>query len=70
MQLVTLQLTPDEVASFKVFREHQDDILQIVRILEVVKNGSATLNFNPQGILMNIEVKQQVYKREKFDKIL
>ena len=54
--LTSIELSPDEVDSFKTFRQYQDNIVKLLnsRIFDI-KNGSAVIHFDGDGNVRIIE---------------
>ena len=53
---ITIFLTPPEVALFKDFQQyHQTFTLMCQKGVFSIKNGSATIHFDPQGTIKKIE---------------
>jgi hypothetical protein len=63
--LITVQLTNEDAKLFKLFRKHQDVFTDMVNAgLFNVKNGSATLDFSPQGHMMDIRTSVVTFRRK------
>ncbi len=62
-QFVRVDLLPEEIELFKLFREYQD-IFKIIASKEI-KGGSIEIHFDKQGNLMKIEKKETLYQRGK-----
>lgn len=60
-----IYLSEEETALFLLLRKHQDFISTVIKAgVQDIKRGEATLRFNHEGVLMDIEVRQSVYKRK------
>lgn len=64
--MINVKLTKKDAEQFKKFMEYYDifGVLVSSGIFEL-KNTSATLNFNNDGVLMDIDTETKVYKRSK-----
>lgn len=64
MELIKVELTPEDALMFKKFQEHYADfaILYSSGVFNV-KNGHAVLNFDSNGTLVTIEFKILSYKK-------
>ena len=66
---MTLTLNQEEAEAFLLFRKHQDFIMSLISAqIQDIKNGSATLNFNPQGSLMNVQITYLSFQRKNLTK--
>jgi len=65
-KVVNIELTEADAAAFREFIK----VREVVEIMSnagifALKNGKAVLNFNGNGVLEGIEVRQSAYKRGK-----
>ena len=62
--MTIIKLTDKEAKMFVAFRKYQELFEAMIesKVPELV-NGQAVLNFNSDGTLMDIELKQKVYRR-------
>lgn len=62
--MIVLELTDPEALAFRLFREHQDTFVEMLRggVFDV-KNGVAVLNFDQAGVLTEIRKNVVTYKR-------
>lgn len=55
---MTIELTDEDAKLFVLFRKHQDLIQTLLDArIQGVKGGQAILHFNPDGKLMEVELK-------------
>lgn len=61
--MTKIELTPEEVELFKLFRKHQDEFIVLVNhnVFEI-KNGSAELHFDSNGNLASINAHVKVWR--------
>lgn len=64
--MTTIELTDEEAESFKAWREHQDtfDALLSAGVF-AIKNGSAHLTLNRDGVLVSIRTEIELWRRKK-----
>lgn len=64
VEMVRLDLPVREAALFVQFQKHHDKIMTLLEsgILDL-KNGTATLAFNNDGVLTNIETTKIAFRR-------
>lgn len=64
--MTAIELTDEEAESFKAWREHQDTFgsLLIAGVF-AIKNGSAHLMFNRDGVLVSIRTEIEPWRRKK-----
>ena len=61
-----VEMSATDAEAFLVFRRYESTIKTLIdRGALDVKNGSVTLSFNSDGILMDIDISQKIYKRGK-----
>lgn len=64
LQTTPVFLTPEDITAFRLFREYQDrlELLQKCGFFGV-KNGQATVSFNADGVITDIELRQRTFRR-------
>jgi hypothetical protein len=64
--LITVQLTPEDAELFVLFRRYQDKFKDMIEAkMFEIRNGSATIDFSPQGHMMDIKFNVVAFKRNK-----
>lgn len=66
MNEIPVFMSASEVERFKLFMRHYNVFQELLeaKVFEV-KNGSATMDFNQEGDLMDIKINVVAYKRKK-----
>jgi len=55
-----------EIEQFKLFRQYQEKITDIIRAgIFDIKGGSAVIHFNPDGLIMRIDIQTVPFLRRK-----
>jgi hypothetical protein len=62
--MVTIELTDEEALLFRKFREKQDTFMTLEEAgVFDIRNGKATLNFDANGTLCEVDCVLKLYKR-------
>lgn len=57
LELTRVDLTPEDAFLFWEFQKHRETFKALVKAQVFhVKQGTATLSFNPQGVLTGVEI--------------
>lgn len=63
--MTTIELSDDDARLFAEFQRHHDAIRDIIEngAMEV-RNGTATLHFDQNGVMQRVDIEQVVYRRK------
>jgi hypothetical protein len=64
--MINISLTIEDAELFREYRQHQDTFQALYNAgVFTTKNGSATIDFDSQGVLQQIRLNTCVYRKEK-----
>lgn len=66
--MTKIEIADDEAKNFLFFREHQQELEALIKAgIFNVRGGQAVLNFNKDGVLMNIKIEMITWHKTKSD---
>jgi len=67
LESTTLHLTPEQIELFKLFRQYQEPFKVLIESgVFDTKKGTATLSFDNHGLLTDVSVTFNAYKRKGY----